>query len=46
MTIIVVTAIVTAVLSFLGFVLKLFGWLKVEPTDVKRFFVIRGRALA
>lgn len=45
-TIIVVAAVFTLVFAFSGFVLQLFGWLKVEPADVKKFLVIRGRALA
>lgn len=42
----IVTAIIICVCYLVGTLLKLFGWLEIEPTDVKRFIVIRGRPIA
>ena len=43
---IAITTILILAFTFLAFVLGLFGWLKVEPSDVKKFLVIRGQTLA
>jgi len=42
----IVTAIIICACYLIGTLLKLFGWLKVEPSDVKRFIVVRGRSIA
>lgn len=42
----IVTAIIICACYLIGTLLKLFGWLKVEPSDVKRFIVVRGRPIA
>ena len=42
----IVTAIIICACYLIGTLLKLFGWLKVEPGDVKRFIVVRGRPIA
>lgn len=43
---IVITTILILAFTLFAFVLVFFGWLKVEPADVKRFLVIRGRTIA
>jgi hypothetical protein len=43
-----VTALTISILIFtiLMFVLQLFRWLKIEPSDVKKFITVRGRTIA
>ena len=43
---IVITTILILTFAFLGFVFKVLGWFKIEPSDVKHFILIRGRAIA
>lgn len=43
---IVITTIIVLAFAFLTFVLMLLGWLKVQPSDVKRFIAVRGRPIA
>ena len=42
----IVTAIIICACYLIGTLLKLFRWLKIEPSDVKNFIVIRGRPIA
>ena len=42
----VITGVLALVLAFCNFLLKLFGWLKIESDDIKKFITIRGRKLA
>ncbi|MFC2070258.1 hypothetical protein ACFLTB_03700 [Chloroflexota bacterium] len=43
---IVITTIVFLGFSFFTFIFTLFGWLKINPSDIKKFVAIRGRTLA
>ena len=42
----IVTAVLICACYIVTTLLKVFGWLKLEPSDVKRFIAIRGRPLA
>ena len=41
-----ILTIVVSIVVILSFVLRLLGYLKIEPNDLKKFIAIRGRTLA